>query len=939
MAERITIIINAQAGQAVKEFQAVASNVTQAAEIVQQAGMRLSMGITLPIVGGAAAALKAAATWDTAVTGMAKTVEAPIARVRRLGEEFKDLSEQIPVAAVELANIGAQAGQLGIETEAIMGFTQTVAALAVSTNLTAEAAGNALARMANIMGTSQKDFSRMGSSIVELGNNLATTEAEITEFGLRMAGAGKIAGFRESDILAIGAALSSVGVEAEAGGTSVQKAMITINTAVATGAGDVAQFARVAGMSAEEFAATWRGEPVVAFSAFIEGLGREGDLAAQTLEDLIAGDQRLARAFLSLSKAGDLLERSVKLSSDAWAENTALTKESQKFYERLAAGFIEVANKAKNVAAELGEGIAPGARLGASAVSGLLDVARVAVAVFSALPVPIRTTVVGVAALAAAAGPAMIAVSGLMRAWAMFAGLKAASVAIPLVTAGIARLAVVVPTLTLALRTLGSTTVIGAVVTGVALLAAAFARANSVAQEAADHWRSLLGEIQGQIAGMDLTMVSAMAEGATRQLKSAERFKEELDRLEALEAKRKPHQEGGLLVLGGGPRDLAREARIDYLKSVLGEDDIVLERLRAKVAVLVPEVERLTAEAVKAAEAEASITDQTGKAAVAFGRSVRLGFTELADVQKDLTDRLKKARQELYALEVSQGTVAEGTDTWKEMGESVAKARTEIQLVEGALARVTGELERLTTARIGALDFTPKTLGNLRLGLPIPNLAGALGLPQAPGGLPGTLAPSASLQTADFIRAQRQSAQASAFGMGPEQFEQLQKAANAAGLSTEEYAKTLGIVTQAQMDWENVAITGMGAVVAAFAGGMDNIKVVVVNAMTNLMQTLSQKDGPLGSIFGGFGVPIFGAIGGVLAAVLSKRNDRQKVEVDRYSQSALEQQKTIQPPPQSVQVVLVDSRGNEIRRVSSELKRLTALDGVTRLPDYMPAGG
>ena len=76
----------------------------------------------------------------------------------------------------------------------------------------------------NITGTSQDKVENLGSAIVDLGNNFATDEASIVQMATRLASAGTIAGLTETDILALSTAMSSVGIQAEAGGTAEEKA-------------------------------------------------------------------------------------------------------------------------------------------------------------------------------------------------------------------------------------------------------------------------------------------------------------------------------------------------------------------------------------------------------------------------------------------------------------------------------------------------------------------------------------------------------------------------------------------------------------------------------------------------------------------------------------------------------------------------------------------
>lgn len=328
--------------------------------------------ITLAFKGAASVAID----FERAMTGVAKTVDASAETIAKMGEELKGLSERIPVTVTELAGIAEAAGQLGIKTENILEFTEVMAALGVSTNLAADEAATALARLANVMGSSQGDFDRMGSTIVDLGNNLATTEAEIVSFATRMAGAGRIAGLTEANVLAIGGAMSSVGVEAEAGGTAVQQVLIEMNTAVAQGNEKLAGFASAAGMSAGEFAAVWKSDAGSAFASFVEGIGRAGDDAVTILDGLGLSNQRLLRAFLSLGNAGDLLRDSLDRANTAWDENTALTTEASKFYDILGSDLVELGNLARNVAGEFGAMFTDEIRSGAELLSTTLGAIR-----------------------------------------------------------------------------------------------------------------------------------------------------------------------------------------------------------------------------------------------------------------------------------------------------------------------------------------------------------------------------------------------------------------------------------------------------------------------------------------------------------------------------------------------------------------------------------
>ena len=208
-----------------------------------------TVATAITVAGGAA--IKTGIDFESAFAGVKKTVDAPKEVIDKLRESIINMSKEMPQSASELAGIAEAAGQLGIETQNIEGFTKTMAQLGDATNMASTDAADSLARFANITGMSQTNFDRLGSVIVDLGNNMATTESEITAMGMRLAGAGHQVGMSEAQIMSFAAALSSVGIEAEAGGSAFSTVMSKMQLAVEQGGESLNDFANVAGMSAD----------------------------------------------------------------------------------------------------------------------------------------------------------------------------------------------------------------------------------------------------------------------------------------------------------------------------------------------------------------------------------------------------------------------------------------------------------------------------------------------------------------------------------------------------------------------------------------------------------------------------------------------------------------------------------------------------------------
>lgn len=378
---------------------------------LQMAGMSMSMALTAPIVGLGALATKTALDFETGFAGVIKTVDATKEELAELRQGFRDLAKEIPVSAVELTRIGEAAGQLGVATPNILGFTRVMADLGQTTNMTSDEAATALARIANITQMSQTNFDRLGSTVVDLGNKFASTEREIVDMSLRLAGAGHAVGMSEAQILGFANALSSVGVEAQMGGTSISRVMIEMANEVASGGEKLGLFAAVAGKSASDFQRAFKQDAAGAIIDFIGGLGRiqaAGGNVFAVLDALGLSEIRVRDALLRAAGAGDLFARSQDVAKKAWKENNALTIEAAKRYETSASKLTVFWNRLKDVAITLGDALLPALNSTLDAAAPLVKIAEKLAQGFADLPKPVQSGILAFLGMVAVLGPVVL---------------------------------------------------------------------------------------------------------------------------------------------------------------------------------------------------------------------------------------------------------------------------------------------------------------------------------------------------------------------------------------------------------------------------------------------------------------------------------------------------------------------------------------------------
>lgn len=384
---------------------------------VADLGDALTKGVTVPMTQVGTYCVDKAVDFDTAIANLRKTSNLTASQLEDLAQSALELSKTQPVDAATILNIEALGAQLGIADDNLESFARTCSGLDIATDMNAEQAGTEMARFANIVGMTEDQFGNYGSTLVAIGNNMATTESEVSNMALKFASAGRQAGLSSADILGMSAAMSSLGIKSEMGGSALSQVFVSISKAVSGGGEKLDAFAKAAGMSADEFAAAWRGNAADAFNTLIESIGRasaNGEDMNVILSDLGITQirqsdvmRRLAGSTEAVTGKQSVLAGALDLSRQAWEENTALQKEVDQRNESMQSRLDVLKNKVDAIAITVGRPLTEALIAAADSLQPLVDGVADAAQAFADMQPKTQSAVLALAGVTAATGPVL----------------------------------------------------------------------------------------------------------------------------------------------------------------------------------------------------------------------------------------------------------------------------------------------------------------------------------------------------------------------------------------------------------------------------------------------------------------------------------------------------------------------------------------------------
>ena len=178
------------------------------------------------------APLKVAIDFESSMADVKKVVNfANEIEFKGFEKSILSLSRTIPLSATELATITASGGQLGIAKSNLLDFTTIVAKMSTAFDMSADKAGDSIAKLMNVYGLNMKDAEKLGDAINHLSDSTAAKASDMVEALGRIGGTAKIFGLNTIQASALSSAFLSLGKSPEVAATSINALLSKLGTA------------------------------------------------------------------------------------------------------------------------------------------------------------------------------------------------------------------------------------------------------------------------------------------------------------------------------------------------------------------------------------------------------------------------------------------------------------------------------------------------------------------------------------------------------------------------------------------------------------------------------------------------------------------------------------------------------------------------------------
>ena len=294
---------------------------------LQSAGQAAAVGLGATAY-GIKGAVDEAVKFESAMAKVNKVMDfkTPEA-LQNMRKELEKLSATGTSTFVELAQIAEAGGQLGVLEKDLVPFVSMVSDMATAFDMSADVAGEAMAKLANVWNKPIQEMSQFGDMVNTVSNNTPAKASQIVEALGRIGGTAKSFGLSEQGAVSLTSAMIGLGKAPEVASKAVNHLVSTLATMDMADKNTSASLKQL-GLDASEFGKLLKTDAEGALFSFLEAMnklpkdeqiGFSVDMFGKNFYDDI----------LALATAPELLTKIRDLLADSANYTGSMTKEAE----------------------------------------------------------------------------------------------------------------------------------------------------------------------------------------------------------------------------------------------------------------------------------------------------------------------------------------------------------------------------------------------------------------------------------------------------------------------------------------------------------------------------------------------------------------------------------------------------------------------------------
>jgi TP901 family phage tail tape measure protein len=379
---------------------------------LSKVGKAMTVGITLPVVAGAAYSIKKFMDFESALNEVQGATDLSGASLKDFGDKMLKLSTKTTFSQEKLLGMASAAGEAGVRgSENLEKFALTLSQLEKTANLAGPDTAQALYRILTLTKEGVGSVGQFGSALTALENKYGVKASKILESTEMMTREIGRFGLSSTQIAGLATSIAPLGFEAKNASTAVGEAFRGIDTAIREGGIKMQGLQKITGMTGDELKKQFQDNPEKVFEAFLNGLNtieKKGGKTSEALAFFGASGDKTGIILTGLAKDIDNLRTTQAFAGEEFGKNTALTEEYNDTTTTLAASLAKFKNNTDALSISLGNRLAPFVAMAANAMTNLMQW-------FNEHP-KVATFVAAIAGFLAVLGPIIMGLAGLINA-------------------------------------------------------------------------------------------------------------------------------------------------------------------------------------------------------------------------------------------------------------------------------------------------------------------------------------------------------------------------------------------------------------------------------------------------------------------------------------------------------------------------------------------